>query len=537
MYSRIFRIFLVIFIPMTAWSQTPNRYYPWSFDFYQKLDRTVYGPGNAFHSSLKPYAIDHPVIAPVVDSLFNYALDARQRSWVHRKLFHEHLIDIRKDEFTFYADYLPDLQGGKESEKNKTTWLNTRGFQAGGTIGSKFSFYTSIYENQAQLPGYLDRIVVQDSIIPGQSFESHLLAGRTRNAVDWSYSTAVLSYTPVKYINLQLGSDKNFIGDGYRSMILSDLASSYPYFKTTFELGRFRYMAMWAQFQDLKAEQFSYESGFRKKWGAFHYLDWNINKRVSLGFFEATIWQDADSTGKRGFDFSYLNPILLLRPAERQNGSPDNAMVGLNAKFEVLNRTTLYGQFLLDELTVGEFFSSSGYWANKWGLQLGFRGYDPFGLKNFHYLFEYNTARPFTYSEAEPINNYAHYNQPLAHPLGSNFREFLTIWNWSWQRLGLRLQQNIAMYGVDPAGQNLGSDLYRSYDSFTKFYGNRIGQGIRTNFKYTDLRASWMLKPNLNFRLEAGLVFRDQSSSLEHYKTTWFTFGIRSSLRNLYQDF
>ena len=40
---------------------------------------------------------------------------------------------------------------------------------------------------------------------------------------------------------------------------------------------------------------------------------------------------------------------------------------------------------------------------------------------------EYNSARPFTYSHASLFTNYAHYRQPLAHPLGSNFKEFVFI--------------------------------------------------------------------------------------------------------------
>jgi hypothetical protein len=33
--------------------------------------------------------------------------------------------------------------------------LNTRGFQFGGTVGDKFSFYTSGYENQAVFPSII----------------------------------------------------------------------------------------------------------------------------------------------------------------------------------------------------------------------------------------------------------------------------------------------------------------------------------------------------------------------------------------------
>ena len=52
------------------------------------------------------------------------------------------------------------------------------------------------------------------------------------------------------------------------------------------------------------------------------------------------------------------------------------------------------------------------------------------GIKRLDITAEYNMVRPYTYShdraeEGIVISNYTHYNSPLAHPLGSNFREGL----------------------------------------------------------------------------------------------------------------
>ena len=40
-----------------------------------------------------------------------------------------------------------------------------------------------------------------------------------------------VSYTPNKVLNIQFGHGKNFIGDGYRSLFLSDVSSPYPFLK------------------------------------------------------------------------------------------------------------------------------------------------------------------------------------------------------------------------------------------------------------------------------------------------------------------
>ena len=59
----------------------------------------------------------------------------------------------------------------------------------------------------------------------------------------------------------------------------------------------------------------------RGKWGVFHYLDWNVSKRLSFGFFDSVIWYDKDDQGhSRGFDVTYLNPVPFLRPLEASNG-------------------------------------------------------------------------------------------------------------------------------------------------------------------------------------------------------------------------
>ena len=59
--------------------------------------------------------------------------------------------------------------------------------------------------------------------------------------------------------------------------------------------------------------------------------------------------------------------------------------------------------------------------------QLGGKYVDAFNIKNLDLQFETNRARPYTYSHYDSIANYTHYNQPLAHPLGANFQEFIGI--------------------------------------------------------------------------------------------------------------
>lgn len=534
--NKLFCVAFLFFISSFAFSQT--RTYQYDYHFYQRINSAVYDLDSKLHTSIRPVFPTHNSQYHLLDSLVNLDTDtAATRTWLHRKLFKEHLIQIEKEDFNVYIDFLPDFQIGRDNENSGTTWLNTRGFQVQGNIGNKFRFYTSAFENQGKFPSYYSNFINQTGVVPGQVNDKF---GGTKNTIDWAYASAVVNYTPNKYFSFVLGQDKNFIGDGYRSMILSDVASNYPFFKIETTLGNVKYVNIWAQFQDLTAPKFSYDNGFRKKFGVFHYLNWNVNKRLSLGFFESIIWQKEDEFGTRGFDLSYLVPVIFLRAVEGYNGSPDNALLGFTGKYKVAKNLTTYGQFILDEFTAKEFFGADGYWANKFGLQVGLKGFDAFRVKNLNFLTEFNTARPYTYSQRTSLLNYGHYNQPLAHPFGANFKEYLAIVDYSYNRFQFFLQGNFASYGLDPAGQSFGKDIFKSYnDRITAMgdYGNETGQGIPTDFMYIDGRASFLMNPKTNLRIELGAVLRNEKNAFVNDKTTWLTLGLRSSFRNLYQDF
>ncbi len=523
---------LLVFVASFSYAQ---QIIPYSYYQYQKLNKSLYSKDTRFHTSLRPIIGDDTVITKKLDSLLSVGVIERN-TWVGRKLFNEHLVEINREDYSVYLDFLPDFQIGRDMEHKITTWNNTRGYQIGGRIGKKFSFYSSGFENQARFNDYLTRFVNTKNVIPGMVNDKFAIESPRRKVKDWAYATAVLNFTANKYFNFTLGHDKNFIGDGYRSMLLSDVSAAYPYFKITTTLGNVKYMAMWAQFQDPTSPQLSYDNGFRKKWGAFHYLDWNVNNRLSLGFFDSIIWQDADETGKRGFDVSYLNPVIFLRTVEGMNNSPDNALIGFTGKYKLLNNLTVYGQIAIDEFSSKNVFKGNGYWANKFGYQFGLKGFDAFKISGLNYLAEFNTARPFTYTQRKSILNYGNYAEALAHPMGANFREFLTIWNYQLNKWFVSAQANYANYGLNN-GENVGKDIYESYDTRTREEGYKTGNGLKTNFAYLDGRVGYVINPKYNLRFEAGLIYRQEKNSLINDKTTMVTFGLRSTFRNIYQDF
>jgi len=519
-----------------AQNPTPNRIIPYDYQFYQKLNPAVYDQQSKFHSAIKGFYSDDQLLNKRYDSLMNYGTDSlNKRSWVHRKLFQEHLLEFKDTDYNIYADFLPDFQIGREFNSDKTTWLNTRGFQVGGNVGKQFSFYLNGFENQGRFPGYVNDYIIKNQVVPGQGF------GKLgTNTQDWTYVTALVSYTPSKYLNFTLGHDKNFIGDGYRSILLSDISSNYSFFRIRATLGSVQYQTIYAYMLDPGSPKLGIDGslGDRGKWMAAHYIDWNATKRFSVGFFQAVTWGDAEAEGKRGFDFNYVHPFVFLRPIESNNTtSPDKMRLGFNLKYEILKKTALYGQFMFDEFTAKEFFAGNGYWANKWAIQFGVRGSDLLNVPGLNYLAEFNTARPYTFSHNIRISNYSNYNQPLAHPLGANFREFLGILNYSYKRFDFQGQAQYANYGLDPDGQNFGGDIFKSYNTRSVQYGSHIGQGIFTKLYYGQVKVAYLLNPKYNLRLEVGGTLRKESNTLAVNRTNMITFGLRSSFRNIYYDF
>lgn len=517
----------LIFIAHEAVAQ--SELLPLGNDLNRNLGRKIYfNSSKRNHPSLLPYVVSD-IDSNGKDSLLGTIMpenkEWQKKNWLYRKLFQQHLVEVNDSEYSFYLDFLPDLQIGKQDDR--TIWLNTRGIEVGGKIGNKFSFTSYFYENQAKFPKYITDFVYTNKIVPGQGHAKLYGSG----GFDFAYSGGTLSYTPTKYLNIQLGYDKNFVGDGYRSLLLSDNSFNYPFLKVTATLGNVRYMAMWAQFIDLYDVEFDDETPYPKKYGLFHYLSWNATDRLSLGLFENIMWEP------RGLDLTYVNPVLFARPTEYANGSPDKALIGLNGSYKIADRYVAYGQLMINEFTFKEVFANNGYWGNKQGGQLGIKGFDVFGIDRLNVQIETNRVRPYSYSATDHYKNYGHYNQSLAHPYGANFKEYLGIIGYRYKRFDTRVQLTTATYGLDINGLNYGKDIYKPYTTRIDDYGVKIGHGLTTDLFYADIKLGYLLNPKNNLRVEFGYAYRTEKNTELNDKQQFFNIGLRASFRNLYKDF
>ncbi|RYU91210.1 gliding motility protein RemB [Mucilaginibacter terrigena] len=533
-------LMLCVILLSAAVTKAQSVYLPQSYQLYQKFNADVYSKDNGMHTALRPFLIDS-TLSVRNNQLMNLGVDTTRKNWFLRKIFNEHLIDVKTKEYTFYGDILLENTFGhdfqdKTNQKvnfkpigfgpNSKIGLNTRGFQFGGTVGTKFSFYTSGYENQAAFPNYYTDYVKSIGFIPGQAYDR--AASKTYR--DYSYATALLSYTPIKQLNITLGQDKTFIGDGYRSLLLSDYAAPYPFLRLTANVGKVQYMMMWSYMQDINEPKFDGFGGNRRKWGLFHYLDWNVNNSLSLGFFNAYIVPEADDQGnRRGFDVNFINPLVFASGLGPSN-QPGNALVGFTGKYKIFDKSAIYGQLLIDRIKATDAFKGT---TN--GYQVGIRGADIFGVKDLNYLVEYNTVKPYTYADTRSISAYTYFSQPLGDPFGANFRELNGILNYSAGRFDFQGQLMYAKYGLDATGENNGKDVTKPLIPTVTTTG--VGQGISTNLYYAEGTIAFMVNPKYNLRFELGGIYRRESNNLGTKNAAIISFGLRSSFRNLYHDF
>ena len=502
---------------------------------FQPYDRYLYNSENRFHTSVKPYDMTEVNKIVNIDTL--YVKECKNKYVNH--FLNNDWVRFRSNVFNFNINPTFNFELSQHNGDNNEDlgWINDRGVFVNGNITDKVYFYSAFHEIQSNFTDYRrDRIKeLGHNTIPGISRGK---AFGENGGLDYAYAEGFVSYIPNDYFRFQLGHGKNFIGDGYRSLILSDNAQSYPYFKITTNVWHLKYVMMWSQQYYLDKGHLG-NTRYPKKWNVMHYLDWSVTKWLNIAFFETINWGDDTLGTHRGFEFNYINPCIFLRPVEFSIGSPDNCLMGLTGKLTLWKNHVFYGQAILDEFKFSEFKKHSGWWGSKYGLQAGYKTFDIAGVKNLDFQTEFNYVRPFIYSHFTYSQNYAHAGQPLAHPRGSNFYESVSFLRYSWKRFFFDVRYSYMVYGADTTGTNYGGDIFKLYQTRTQEYDNKIGVGADKNvITYKDFTVSYMLNPKSNMTVSLGVTNRTQKCDVHDDKNQWMYFvGFRTNLNNFYYDF
>ena len=562
-------IISLILLGFTANSQELQ--IPLNDDYEMEVQTAAYSSDYLFHTAMRGWTesqFNGIIDLDSIKELYRIPIHKKGKfsNYILNSIFNDDFVRTKNDDYYVAINPYIDFQVG--SDGHRTTWVNTRGAEIKGTIGKKFAFYAAARENQTVFPVYIDNYCNTYRVVPGQGFANRF----KEKGRDFTNAAAYLSYRPAKWLDATLGYGKNFIGDGYRSMMLSDNAANYPYFKVTAEFWRIQYTCLYAQMTDRNTRMA--DNTWARKWVVIHYLDFAVTKRFNIGFFDAVMAAAQthqqvmvnDSTTatidiRRGFDFQYINPIIFLRSAEYYSGaSADNALLGLNASFIIGKHTTIYGQFVLDEMTVKRFIAMKGYTGNKQSYQLGVKSYDCFGVKNLFLQLEGNIVRPYMYSHTPQGNeisvgedNYAHYNEPLAHPWGGNLWEMVARAQYNWNRWYFQYKLNYGQYGDDwdvekNVWANYGHNVYNDYATAIPLNfdsngvdtkdGHYLLTGRKTTVMMNDFILSYLVNPAYNMNVFTEVTHRSfKAQGSDDQNDFIFSFGIRCSLDRKYYDF
>ncbi len=495
-------------------------------DFLQEEKSNAYNSGI---SNIDNYNINRAIsisgewVIPSGDG----AVDSRHSLWntVYRK--QPDFINVNKNGFFLAANPVLSFQGIYENDKPRKTLFNTtQGAEIRGRIKDYAGFYFYVANNYEEPVSYANDWINKWGAIPG--------AGHFRRSGNGYQYLQIRGYADIPlirdHISITLGYDRHFIGDGIRSLFLSDFADGAAFARINTRIWKLNYQNL---YMVLKPQSFANEApSTGHKYATAHYLSLNLTRWLNIGLFEMVTFSRNDR-----YEFGYLNPIIFYRAIERGMGSPDKVALGFNAKAIVLRHLSLYTQLLINEFTSKELFAGNGYWANKWGVQFGAKYFDAFTISNLDLQGEVNVVRPYTYTHYaslsdDGISNNTHYNQPLAHPLGAGFAE--VIGNVYYQPMaGLTINARAMYYrqGIDTGMSNNGSNIFLDYNTRGSDYGVKLINGPQADCMLFSLNASYELRPRLYF--DIGGTYRNykvQDNILPEQSSLFFNAGLRLNL-------
>ncbi|MEE4178216.1 MAG: hypothetical protein V2I46_11975, partial [Bacteroides sp.] len=478
-------------------------------DFLERLELKGGKHASQFHSSLKPLErraavgfmeeadttqekltnIDRHMLYQFLQANPEWSAQPSDSSRMpvlkHFYAFPQDFFRYHDKDFFLSVNPVLELAFDKEQGVENLHYLNTRGIEVRGMINQKVGFYTFLAENQARFPDFVRRQMQwHRGAVPGEGWTK----GFGEGGVDFFTARGYIAFQATENIGFQFGQDRNFSGHGIRSLLLSDYANNYLFLKINTRYKWFHYQNLYANLVDYPIRSLG-GNAYDPKYAITHQLSFQITKNFQLGFFENVMVGGSDSLNKRGMDWHYFNPVIFYRAIEHHVGDPDKVTVGMNWEYLITRGLGVYGQVLVNEFYLDDIrrdvdsmlvriglrkdrkFTDFASHRNKFGLQVGVKTADIFGIKDLDLQGEVNLIRPFVYqhydtygSGLRPASSYSHYSQPLAHPVGANLAEWAFMGRYRPMK-NLELSTALFAYtqGRDLDGVNYGSNILLDY--------------------------------------------------------------------------
>ncbi len=403
------------------------------------------------------------------------------------------LLQVNTDNFFLAANPILYVQGTYDRNHAGIKYINTRGAEVRGRIANRIGFYTMLGDNQEKLPSYMSAWQTQHNASPGNDYYR-----LTTNGVnDVFLARGYFDFNAINdHLNVTFGYDKNFIGDGLRSLFISDVGAAATFLRLRSKFWKLNYENLFLQLNQSKGRN---DGIYAKKYATMHQLNINATPWLNIGVFESTVFSKANK-----FNVAYLVPIIFYRTIDEAIGSSNKTALGLNFKAIALKTVQVYGQGYFNSIdfsTLGK-----GGWKNQYGFQLGAKYFDAFTLANLDVQAEMNIVRPFTYASKDTVTKYTHYNQALAHPMEASFAEWIGSLQYRpIPKLLVAAKAIYSMRGVDSLNaDNWGNDIFKPFDTAAAAASYSMFGGRKLNSLYINLNISYEIKPNIFFEVGAN---------------------------------
>jgi hypothetical protein len=494
------------------------QFYSYPVEYFNGLitEKNLNAKDSSIHTGMKPYIpffSKKYVNVPDTHRIFKYikedpALDL---------FFYDHLVDLKPkgEKFRLIIDPMINLMLGNDTYNGvrRQPRTNSRGVVAAGHVGDKVYFESLFCETQSFLPYYVALSAVSNSVVAGSGrWKTYKKLG-----FDYAYSSGFVSIQATKNINIQAGHGKHKIGNGYRSLFLSDNAFNYPYARITQQWlkGRLQYTNIYAVLTNFTPAS-THPSKFvepllQKKPAAFQYLSINPTKFISFGLFQGMIWQAGNSRNSQKLTWEYFDPLIGVNAVTKGLKDSCNVLVGADLKIKLGDKVSIYGQIAADDPHT----DSSGVKRGK-GYQAGICFYDLLRIKNLFFQAEYNNVFEGMYGSpvaARTNQSFTHLNQNIAFSPGYG-QEMLLVTGYKFRRLFLNSKFH---YQTVP----LNGDY---------FYTTRIATA----------ELGFVINPSYNLNISMGFTHRNQkfpNFKDSNNETNFYFLVLRTGLYNLYYDY
>lgn len=504
----IFCFVLASFFSSAQFYNLPNEY-----SFSLLTERELAQPDAQIHSDVKPYIhFFNRKYVHYADShrIFKYitedpALDVT---------FFKHVLSLepKQEKFKIHVDPILNVMNGRDMTDTirPNCITNTRGVIASVNIGKDFYAESMFVENQTLFPGYVYNFATATGVVPGQGrykpFQIYMC--------DYAFSSGFVSYSPWKNFNFQAGHGKHKIGNGYRSLLLSDNAFNYPYARITQQWfgGRVQYTNIYAVFMNLVPATTkpipNAERLFQKKPAAFQHLSLNLSKAINLSFFQGIIFRANNNVNKPMVNAMYADPLIFTQAGYYGLNDSNNVIVGADLKIKITKGVNVYGQLMADNL------KDTGKVGKSYGYQLGANYFNALGIKNLFFQAEYNFVNGNSYRSPRALSDqsYSHYSQNLAYTPGWG-SEIVLIADHKYRRVAINFKYNL---------QN-----------------KKLNNANYTQINLVNTTISYLINPAYNLNVYLGYNYRFQKfyNFNPGLTSSVIYLGVRTSLFNTYYDF